>query len=108
MKALLAIVFSTLIISTATAGNIKDLKIGFSNPTSILVQLNTSSSTQATITITDQTGKIIKTIQAILSIGNNKVDLLDLTTLSFGTYTVSVLANNELTTTSFIHFDMDK
>jgi biopolymer transport protein ExbD len=106
MKSLLTIL-SIFIISTSFANNFEGIQIGSTGKSQIEAKYVSKKATTAVITITNQAGVVVNTMNVTLAKGNNKISLVDVTTLGEGTYTVSLVANNTTTTAKFVNFKMD-
>jgi PKD repeat protein len=107
MKALFTIILSISIFATATASNFEGIKIGSTGKSSIEAKFSSKKATTATVTITNQAGVVINTLNVTLSKGTNNIALVDVTTLEEGTFTISIVANGKTVTTEFINFKMD-
>ena len=107
MKALVTILFSTILFSTANASNIDGMKIApNAKTTNIEVRLKSNIVTDATIVITDETGKVVSTQIVKLVSGDNAVVLADVVKLAEGTFTVSLTAATEVLTSKFMNWKL--
>ncbi len=108
MKALLTVLLSVFLLTSATANSQDGIKIGTNGKSSIAVKFISKKITTATITITNEAGVIVSTQTADIVKGDNSIVLADVSKLAEGTYTVSMTANGKTETTKFINFKMDE
>ncbi len=105
MKALFTILLSVIFLSTASANNFGDIKIGSNGKTSTIeVRMNSKKATAATITILNAQGVVVSTQKANLTRGDNNIALVDIQNLEEGTFTVTLVANNQTHTTQFMNW----
>lgn len=104
MKALFTFIIAVLIFTTASASNFEGIKIATSGKSSIEAKFISKKSIAAVITITNETGKVVTTLNIITVIGNNTIALLDVTTLNEGTYTITLVSDGNTSTTKFVNF----
>lgn len=107
MKALFTIIFSIAIFATASASNFEGIKIGTTGKSSIEAKYASHKATTATVTILNQAGVVINTLNVNLTKGANNISLVDAATLAEGTFTISLVANGKTVTTEFVNFKMD-
>jgi Fe2+ transport system protein B len=108
MKALFTIILSALIFTTASANNFEGIKIGTTGKSSIEAKFTSKKATTATITITNQAGVVVNTQNVTLTKGDNNIALVDVTTLAEGTYTITLVVDNNSVSTKFVNFKMDE
>jgi hypothetical protein len=108
MKALFTIILSALIFTTASANNFEGIKIGTTGKSSIEAKFTSKKATTATITITNQVGVVVNTQNVTLTKGDNNIALVDVTTLAEGTYTITLVVDNNSVSTKFVNFKMDE
>lgn len=70
----------------------------YPNPThhTITVELHAATSQQTLVSVSDMSGRVVKTVQANTVAGNNKLEL-DLSTMAAGVYTIQVYENSQRT-----------
>ncbi len=107
MKTLITSIVAMFIFATATASNFEGIKIGTTGNSVINAKFSSDNATTATFTITNQAGVIVKTQSVKLTKGNNTINLLDVTTLADGNYTLTFVANGKTATISFVNFASD-
>jgi Domain of unknown function (DUF3244) len=108
MKALLTVLLSVFLLTSATANSQDGIKIGTNGKSSIAVKFNSKKVTTATITITNEAGVIVSTQTADVVKGDNSIILADVAKLAEGTFTISLTANGKTETTKFVNFKMDE
>ena len=107
MKALVTILFCTVLFSTASANNFDGLKIAPNAKTATIeVRLTSKKVTDAKIVITDEAGKIVSTQTAKLATGDNAIALVDVSKLEEGNYTVTLTAGTDVMTTKFVNWKL--
>ena len=107
MKALVTVLFCTILFATASASNIDGIKIApNANTTNIEVRLTAKAATEATITITNEAGVIVSTQAAKVITGSNAIVLLDIAKLAEGSYTITMTAGAEVMTTKFMNWKL--
>jgi hypothetical protein len=107
MKALFTILCSLLIISSASASNFEGIKIGTTGKSNIEANYTATKATTATVTITNQAGVVINTLNVELTKGYNNIALVDVATLEEGTFTISIVENGTTTTAKFVNYKSD-
>jgi hypothetical protein len=108
MKALLTILLSVFLLTSATANSQDGIKIGTTGKSSIAVKFISKKVAIATITITNEAGVVVSTQTADVVKGDNSIVLTDVAKLAEGTFTVSMTANGKTETTKFVNFKMDE
>jgi hypothetical protein len=108
MKALLTVLLSVFLLTSATANSQDGIKIGTNGKSSIAVKFNSKKVTTATITITNEAGAIVSTQIADVVKGDNNITLADVSKLAEGTFTISLTANGKTETTKLVNFKMDE
>ena len=105
MKALVTILFCTILFSTASANNFDGMKVAPSAKTAstIELQLTAKKATEAKIVITNKAGKVVSTQVAKLVNGANAITLLDVATLEEDTFTITLTTGTEVMTSEFIN-----
>ena len=107
MKALLTVLFSTILIISVSAKNFDGIKIAPNAKTATIeVRFNAKKATEAKIVITNEEGKVVSTQVAKLVSGDNAVSLVDVSKLEEGNFTVTLTTGNEVMTTKFINFKL--
>ena len=107
MKALVTILFCTVLFSTASANNFDGLKIAPNAKTATIeVRLTSKKVTDAKIVITDEAGKVVSTQAAKLISGDNAIALVDVSKLEEGNFTVTLTTGNEVMTTKFVNWKL--
>jgi hypothetical protein len=107
MKALVTVLFCTILFATASANNIDGIKIApNAKTTNIELRLTTKKATDATIVITNEAGVVVNTQAVKLTNGDNAVVLLDIAKLEEGNYTVTMTAGAEVMTTKFMNWKL--
>jgi hypothetical protein len=104
MKALITTILCILIITTSFASNFEGIKIGTTGKSNIEAKYTATKATAAKVTITNQAGIVINTINVTLTKGDNNIALVDVTTLEEGTFTISLMENGNTTTTTFVNY----
>jgi Fe2+ transport system protein B len=108
MKALFTSIVAILIFATASASNFDGIKVGTTGKSSIEAKFTSEKATTATITITNQAGVVVKTQNVTLTKGNNNIALVDVATLAEGTFTITLVSDNNTVSTKFVNFKMDE
>ena len=104
MKALVTVLFCTILFATANANNIDGIKIApNANTTNIEVRLTSKKATDAKIVITNEAGVVVNTQVVKLANGNNAIVLLDIAKLEEGNYKVTMTAGADVMTTNFVN-----
>ena len=107
MKALVTILFCTILFSTASANNFDGMKIAPNAKTATIeVRLTSKKVTDAKIVITDEAGKVVSTQTAKLVNGENAIALVDVSKLEEGSYTVTLTSGDETVTTKFVNLKL--
>ena len=107
MKALLTILFSTILIISVSAKGIDAIKIAPNAKTSTIeVKVSSKKATQATIVITNENGKVVSTQTIKLINGENIVALVDVAKLAEGSFKITLTAGSEVMTTKFMNWKL--
>ena len=107
MKALIIILFSTILVSTASANNFDGMKIAPNAKTATIeVRLTAKKAIEAKIVITNETGKVVSTQAVKLVSGDNAIALVDVTTLEEGNFTVTLTTAEDVMTSKFMNWKL--
>ena len=107
MKALFTVLFSTILILTASANNFDGIKIAPNVKTATIeVRLTSKKAINAKIEITNEEGKVVSTQEVKLASGDNAIALVDVSKLEEGNFTVTLTAGEEKMTTKFMNMKL--
>ena len=108
MKALIIILFSTILFSTAaSANNFDGMKLAPNAKTATIeVRLTAKKAIEAKIVITNETGKVISAQTVKLISGDNAIALVDVSTLEEGNFTVTLTTVEDVLTSKFMNWKL--
>ncbi len=105
MKTVLTILLSAFFLTSATANNSGDIKIGPNGKTSFLeLRMQSKKASVATITILNANGVVVSTQTANLVRGKNNLAMVDIASLEEGMYKVTLVSDKKTHTAQFMNW----
>ena len=107
MKALITILFCTILLTTASANNFDGMKIAPNVKTATIeVRLKAKKAAEAKIVIINEAGKVVSKKTVKLVNGENAIALVDVSILEEGNFTVTLTTGKEVMTSKFLNWKL--